>query len=131
MDDMHTAVATDVRAHHISAIVDGNSISACAGEPCMHGGSVHWSVLHPHDADSHGAESHDDDEEHPAGALRNILKSEGSSGGSSFLGALCLVGNCAAMSGYFVLARRLSGEVPAAALTARTPSPSYIYRSSA
>jgi hypothetical protein len=44
----------------------------------------------------------------------------GSGGLSRMAGALCLVGNCMAMAGYFVLARRVSGEVPATALTVRS-----------
>lgn len=48
-------------------------------------------------------------------------------GGDRFLGALCLVGNCVAMAGYFVLARRISGDVPASALTVCAPCTSPIW----
>lgn len=46
----------------------------------------------------------------------------GAAGASApLLGALCLTANCAAMAGYFVIARSISGLYPPLALTVRSP----------
>lgn len=119
VDDPRAATATDMRAQEIAARLCGNSVSISAGEHCMHVENGHMGA-----ARSRDGRKPEDFYEHQSGRVTRRLEAEGNShsggGGGSFLGALCLVGNCAAMSGYFVLARRLSGEVPAAALTART-----------
>lgn len=40
---------------------------------------------------------------------------------AAFIGALCLLGNCTAMAGYFIVARRVAHKYPPICLTARTP----------
>lgn len=108
------AIHVSTREQQLSAQSCDQYVRHSAGEH-----SVENESLHCHVKDYRVSEIDVD-------AGREILGSDRASvgGGDSFMGALCLVGNCAAMSGYFVLARRLSGEVSATALTVCMPCPS-------